>query len=86
VATNERNAFGSTALHLAVGTGQIAAVQLLMTAGADASLQDDNGETPADLAVAFNFMDCADALDGREPRRWVPSRECGAHDAQTRTG
>ena len=36
---------------MAVGTGQIAAVKRLLTAGADQTLMDDDGETKEDLKL-----------------------------------
>ncbi|BGP16793.1 hypothetical protein JCM10213_002187 [Rhodosporidiobolus nylandii] len=47
---DERDSYGYAALHLAVDRGNLAAAQVLLTAGADKSLQDEDGNTPLDLA------------------------------------
>ncbi|GAA5893292.1 hypothetical protein JCM6882_007996 [Rhodosporidiobolus microsporus] len=47
---NERDSYGYAALHLAVDRGNLAAAKVLLAAGADKALQDEDGNTPLDLA------------------------------------
>ncbi|BGO92039.1 hypothetical protein NBRC10512_001008 [Rhodotorula toruloides] len=47
---NERDSYGYTALHLAVDRGNSGAVKALLGAGADRSIQDEDGNTALDLA------------------------------------
>ena len=52
---NERNAAdGKTPLHVAVVTGNSVAAKILIDAGADLLIKDDQGKTAADYAVANN--------------------------------
>ena len=56
------NALDSTPLHAAAGSGQLMAVERLLKAGADKSIKDEDGETPASLAMLRGHADCAAAL------------------------
>ncbi|GAA5837910.1 hypothetical protein JCM11251_004696 [Rhodosporidiobolus azoricus] len=47
---NERDSYGYAALHLAVDRGNLAATKVLLSAGADKDLKDEDGNTPLDLA------------------------------------
>ncbi|GAA6008817.1 hypothetical protein JCM10207_001734 [Rhodosporidiobolus poonsookiae] len=47
---DERDAYGFAPLHLAVDRGNLEAAKALLTAGADKSLPDSDGNTPLDLA------------------------------------
>ena len=49
-------------LFAAAGSGQLAAVQRLLQAGADKDLKDEDGETPASLATLRRHTDCVAAL------------------------
>ena len=51
-----------TPLHLAVLTNQPGAIILLIRAGADPTLVDRNGRTPAHLAVKYGMNECLAAL------------------------
>ncbi|KAH3863816.1 nuclear factor NF-kappa-B p105 subunit-like isoform X2 [Dreissena polymorpha] len=55
---NAYNFHHQTPLHLAVITNQPNAVDLLIRAGADTTLVDRLGYTPAHLAVLYNRIDC----------------------------
>lgn len=55
---NAYNFHHQTPLHLAVLTDQPNAVDLLIRAGADSTLVDRNGYTPAHLAVLYGHDDC----------------------------
>jgi len=48
---NDRNRFGSTALHLAARHGHLTVVELLLAHGAMTSQRDNHGNTPAVLAT-----------------------------------
>jgi ankyrin repeat protein len=45
---------GKTALHLAVHVGNVGVVRELLDAGADKSIKDDGGMTPAQLALELS--------------------------------
>ncbi|GAA5991649.1 hypothetical protein JCM11641_000209 [Rhodosporidiobolus odoratus] len=47
---NEKDSYGYAPLHLAVDRGNLVAARLLLEAGADKSLPDEDGNTPLDLA------------------------------------
>ncbi|GAA6032422.1 hypothetical protein JCM8097_008167 [Rhodosporidiobolus ruineniae] len=47
---NERDSYGYAPLHLAVDRGNLDAAKVLLAAGADKSLTDEDGNTPLDLA------------------------------------
>jgi ankyrin repeat protein len=48
---NRRCEHGRTALHMAAAWGQIEMVRLLVESGADATICDDEGKSPAELAA-----------------------------------
>jgi len=52
----------TTPLMMAARTGQMAAVKLLIEAGADVSLKNDQGMTAADFAINHEFTDVAAVL------------------------
>ena len=52
---NERDGYGSTALHLAVQKRQDAIIRLLLDRGALTSVKDSHGKTPTHLAIYSNF-------------------------------
>lgn len=53
---------GDTALHVAARRGHDKCVALLLDFGADASLRNDEGMTPLDLAIAAGFADATKIL------------------------
>ena len=57
-----RNSLDSTPLHAAAGSGQLVAVQRLLAAGADTSVKDEDGMTPAKLAASRGHADVAAVL------------------------
>ncbi|POY75698.1 hypothetical protein BMF94_1321 [Rhodotorula taiwanensis] len=54
---NVRDSYGYTPLHLATDRGQTEAVKVLLGAGADRSLKDDDGNTALDLARLAEHSD-----------------------------
>lgn len=52
-----------TPLHIAVEKGQVSMVQTLLQYGADINIQNNNGQTPSDLAMALGDQDCLDVLE-----------------------
>lgn len=56
-AVNAPGPRGKTALHHAARRGQPELVALLLRSGADASLRDDDGQTPRDIAIALGKPD-----------------------------
>ena len=63
-APNVQSMLGSTALHCAAGYGAVPIVQALLDAGADASIRDQDGKTPADLARSYGQGACLELLGG----------------------
>ncbi|BGP00110.1 Ankyrin repeat-containing domain protein [Rhodotorula toruloides] len=59
---NERDSYGYTALHLAVDRGNSGAVRALLDAGADRSIQDEDGNTALDLARLAEHEDLVTLL------------------------
>ncbi len=59
---NERQAGGYTPLHQGASAGKTAAVERLLTGGADASLRCDQGKTAADYAEAKGHTELAEIL------------------------
>jgi ankyrin repeat protein len=57
-----KNEEGATALHIAAASGNMKAVSILISAGADINAIDDGGSTPLHQAVAANQMDVVKAL------------------------
>lgn len=70
-AVNEKDPQGHTPLHLAVGRGDPDTVKVLLEAGANPNLQDNDGVTPLTLAKSYAGMgEVADLLlkAGADPR------------------
>ena len=57
-----QNKLCSTPLHLAAATDQLAAVELLVTAGAGTNITDRDGETPVHIAVTNRNIDILQQL------------------------
>ena len=62
-----------TPLHLAIANGDVATVELLLAAGADAQLVDHAGETP--LMLAARAGDAASCGAADRARRRVDARD-----------
>jgi len=54
---------GYTALHVAAAWGQLAAVQSLISGGADHSVKNQHNETPRDIACRYQKEKCVLYLD-----------------------
>lgn len=65
VAVNQTTPEGHTALHVAARDGHEKTVRMLLEAGADPSLKNSDGKTPADLAAAKNFSKVVSLLQTR---------------------
>jgi len=61
--------FGRTALHYAARDGHLDVAQVLFRYGATLDIQDNDGDTPADIATAAGHDDIADAIRAEEIRR-----------------
>lgn len=51
---SSRTKDGGTALHMAAKEGQVLSIQVLLSCGADPTVHDSKGRTPADIALANN--------------------------------
>ncbi len=68
---DDRNFWGTTALHYAVGAGCRPTVEVLLDAGADPRIKDDNGATPLDLAPSWPGLH--EAMEARMKERPAPT-------------
>ncbi len=59
---NEKDKFGTTALHYSISEANHDITRLLLEHGADVMVQDDNGATTLHYAVEYNACDIAEAL------------------------
>lgn len=59
---DSKDSAGSTPLHMAATYGQTAAVNTLLRLGANPKVQDIDGHTPYDLAVANEQTEAANML------------------------
>lgn len=62
---DSRSVGGMTALHAAAWCGQGRAVEVLLAGGADPEVLDDQGQSPADLAILYGHPDVAESLRKR---------------------
>ncbi len=74
--TGFRGLKGLTPLHVAAGYGRTGMVRLLLDRGADPSVKDSGGRTPADTARRYGKDECAGILDAAIP----PPRPAGDDD------
>lgn len=69
---NHRNCFGETALHMAVGDGNLAMVQLLLQYGAALDIRDSDNQMPLDLVGWWGRIDhLIELLEHYHPRRYI---------------
>jgi ankyrin repeat protein len=61
------NLTGFTALHHAAEVGALESARVLLEAGADATQQNNAGETPADVAISRGFLELGLILKGTAP-------------------
>ena len=68
---NQRGINDYTALHMAVNVRNLAAVKLLLDAGADAALrtQIDEYETPREMAVSAGLIEIGELLEASEKKK-----------------
>jgi len=59
---------GFVALHTAATNGDLEIVNVLLQAGANPAIENDDGKTPADLAVVSGYMNCAECLGLRRSK------------------
>jgi hypothetical protein len=59
-----RDKQGNTALHYAAGMGRKKLVEILLDNGADETIKNVQGETPAKTAMMFDFFEIAEMLGG----------------------
>lgn len=59
---NYQGPFGNTLLHIAVMSGNIAEVERLLAAGADPTIANRDGQTPADVAMILDHRSISDLL------------------------
>ena len=57
---------GRTPLHIAAQWGSLELVDLLLANGASAIIRDQNGQTPADAALAAGLLDIAERIRGEQ--------------------
>jgi ankyrin repeat protein len=76
-ALHQRDDHGKTALHWAVEKGHHEAVKLLLLAGADPTITDNEGRTPRALAEGeVERAGCVAAFEVRESRVLYPHNDC----------
>lgn len=63
---NEKDKFGTTALHYSISEANHDVTDLLLERGADVTTQDHNGATALHYAVEYNACDVAEALLRRD--------------------
>ncbi|MGI9104170.1 MAG: ankyrin repeat domain-containing protein [Terriglobales bacterium] len=68
-AVNARQQMGWTALHEAANQGNREMAEALLRHGADPTLGNDEGKTPADVATGRGHTDLARLFDGGQPAR-----------------
>ena len=59
---NLQDEFGMTALHAAVGVGSLDIARMLLDAGADATIENDEGETPRESIPSSENQELLDLL------------------------
>ena len=64
---NERNEFGSTALHVAIAEKQLDMIPVLLDLGADVMIQDANGSTALHYAIEHRLPAVVESLVERCP-------------------
>ena len=62
VNTTSSSAVGATALHYAAAYGKVAAVEILLRAGADAMARDCDGETPLHWSISWGSAEIVGLL------------------------
>jgi len=72
--TNEKDAYGTTPLHVAIRVRNLDAVRLLLEAGAKADIPDDKGQTALDYAVNSRLVPAIILLDKNGKYRSIVER------------